>query len=144
MEVESAANFIIHWIKIGDLPFCDEQYDTLRQEIISVLCHYYKNHWFPEKPHKGSGYRKIFIDYYTHPFLVEAFENAHISLCMVRSKCPYGLTLFVDPSEVYYQWGDYSTIWPLFTEDSEKPWTPLKRPGAPIPPAGTFTEASDK
>jgi protein Tob/BTG len=57
LELQSASNFLVHLVKLGRSNLSETQLDKFQNAFVEVLQRRYRDHWFPEKPFKGSGYR---------------------------------------------------------------------------------------
>jgi protein Tob/BTG len=129
-ELESASNFIIALIELGKIKIGKERKRKFREEIINVMKRRYRDHWFPEKPDKGSGYRCIRINNRLDPVLVQACHNCGIDPSTVRSALPTLLTLWVNPFSVSYKIGEHGSVFDLyeFKENGlDRPWTHFKK-----------------
>ena len=62
LELLSASNFLVHLIRLGRRNVSESQLSKFRDCLIEILRRRYRDHWFPEKPFKGSGYRCIRIN----------------------------------------------------------------------------------
>ncbi|CAK9295318.1 unnamed protein product [Gordionus sp. m RMFG-2023] len=76
----------------------------------STLTRHYKNHWFPETPLKGSGYRCIRINGLLDPVVAKAADMAGLARDCVRIAFPDELTLWVDPGGVFYRIGENGSV----------------------------------
>ena len=104
LEVMSAANFLVHLMG-NNLKMKDKE--RFRKSLISVLCRRYRDHWLPDKPNKGCGFRAIRIRKgYFDGCVGQACAEAHISTACVRKALPPNILLYIDPFEVSYRLGD--------------------------------------
>lgn len=127
LELQSASNFLVHLVKLGRANLSDSQLDRFRSAVVEVLRRRYRDHWFPEKPYKGSGYRCIRINGKLDPVIVQAAESCGLSPQLVRSTFPSELTMWIDPLEVSYRIGENGSICVLyeFKDGVEnEPWRP--------------------
>lgn len=93
--------------------------------LIDVLRRRYRDHWFPEKPFKGSGFRCIRINGKFDPMIGEAGESAGLSAKFLHAIFPSELTLWVDPLEVSYRIGENGSICVLYEhQDGVSEWKP--------------------
>jgi protein Tob/BTG len=60
-EIQSAANFIAHLLRRNKEKkiICEPQLIRFRDSLIECFRRRYRDHWYPEKPEKGSCYRTI-------------------------------------------------------------------------------------
>lgn len=78
------------------------------------MCSHYKNHWFPEKPCKGSGYRCIRINHKMDPMVKRAAVDSGLNEANFHTLFPSELTMWVDPREVSYRIGENGSIGMLY------------------------------
>lgn len=128
LELASATNFLAHLIRLGrrNKNINDKQLDNFRLGLVEVLRRRYRDHWFPERPFKGSGYRCIRINGKMDAVIVQAGESCGLSPALVHSIFPSELTMWIDPLEVSYRIGENGSICVLyeFKEGVNEPWRP--------------------
>jgi hypothetical protein len=127
LELQSASNFLVHLVRLGRANLSDTQLDKFRSAVVEVLQRRYRDHWFPEKPYKGSGYRCIRINGKLDPVIVQAGESCGLSPQLIRSTFPSELTMWIDPLEVSYRIGENGSICVLYEfkeGSSNEPWKP--------------------
>lgn len=127
LELQSASNFLVHLIRLGRANLSESQLDRFRQAIVEVLRRRYRDHWFPERPYKGSGYRCIRINGRLDPCMVQAGESSGISPELIHATFPSELTMWIDPLEVSYRIGENGSICVLYEfKDGvvNEPWKP--------------------
>jgi protein Tob/BTG len=128
LELQSASNFLVHLVRLSsrsNIP--DEKLDKFRDCLVEVLRRRYRDHWFPEKPFKGSGYRCIRINGRMDPVIAQAGEVCGLDPQQIHSSFPSELTMWIDPLEVSYRIGENGSICVLyeFKEDSQnEAWRP--------------------
>lgn len=101
--------------------------DKFRNALIEALRRRYRDHWFPEKPFKGSGYRCIRINGKMDPVIAQAGEAVDLSAQVIHSVFPSELTLWIDPLEVSYRIGENGSICVLYEfleGQKNEPWKP--------------------
>ena len=114
-EVSSAVDFISNLLRNNDLT--PMQLQTFRNTLVMLLCSHYEDHWFPEKPCKGSGYRCIRINHKIDPIVARAGSTIGVSENQLFDMLPNELTLWVDPDEVSYRIGEEGSIGILYEID---------------------------
>ena len=126
LELQSASNFLVHLIKLGRRNINENQLEKFRLALVEVLRRRYRDHWFPEKPFKGSGYRCIRINRKMDPVIAQAGESCGLSAALVHSTFPSELTMWIDPLEVSYRIGENGSICVLYEykEGVNEPWKP--------------------
>ena len=128
LELHSASNFLVHLVRLSSRSSInDGQLEKFRLSLVEVLRRRYRDHWFPEKPFKGSGYRCIRINSRMDPVVAQAAEVASLNSEQVHATFPSELTVWIDPLEVSYRIGENGSICILyeFKEDAlNEPWRP--------------------
>ena len=124
LELQSAANFLTHLVKLGRHNINEDVLEKFRLALVEVLRRRYRDHWFPEKPFKGSGYRTIRISGKMDPVVAQAGASCGLSAEIVHSTFPSELTIWVDPLEVTYRIGGNGSICVLYEyeEGVNEPW----------------------
>ena len=144
-EIESATKFLVELIKNGSKygKLSDEQLQLFRLSTIEVLTNHYSNHWFPEHPVKGSGYRCIRNNGRVDPILARAGQLMGLAAQLLHQLFPHELTMWVDPHEVSYRIGENGSICVLYETRNKfrsQPSPPVTPPNkrircSPEPPA---------
>lgn len=118
VEVTSAANFLVRLVRLNKESgvLSDHQLEMYRAALIETLRMRYREHWFPEKPCKGSGYRCIRINGKMDPVLVQAGDLVGLPGGFLHSLFPSELTMWIDPREVSYRIGENGSICVLYDE----------------------------
>jgi len=126
LELLSASNFLVHLIRLGRRNVGESQLQKFRDCLIDVLRRRYRDHWFPEKPFKGSGYRCIRINGKMDPIIGQAGEGCGLSSKFLHQTFPSELTMWIDPLEVSYRIGENGSICVLYEykEGISEPWKP--------------------
>ena len=149
IELESTANFIIHLIRISPKSSWEEKsLNKFKEAIIEVLKRRFRDHWNPEKPFKGSGYRCIRINRRIDPIITQAATVSQLNVENIQACLPQELTIWVDPLEISYRIGENGSICVLYEhcEDSENiPWKPKESNNINTPyPSQTQPENENK
>lgn len=126
LEVQSAANFLVHLVRLARRNVTEFQLSKFNEALIDVLRRRYSDHWFPERPFKGSGYRCIRINGMMDSLIGMAGESVGLSSKFLHSIFPSELTLWIDPKEVSYRIGENGSICVLYehAEGVTDPWRP--------------------
>lgn len=124
LELQSAANFLVHLIKLGKGNVNENQLEKFKLALVEVLRRRYCDHWFPEKPFKGTGYRCIRINNKMDPVIAQGSESCGLSAALVHSTFPSELTMWIDPLEVTYRIGENGSICILYEykKGLNEPW----------------------
>ena len=114
LEIESAVDFVSNILK-GRIE--DGRVDTFRNTLLDAMVIHYENHWFPEKPFRGSAYRCIRINHKMDPLIGRAGVQCGLTEEVLFAILPNELTLWIDPEEVSYRIGEDGSIGVLFGND---------------------------
>jgi len=122
LELQSAANFLVHLIRLGrrNPSVNEQQLEKFKAAVVEVLRRRYRDHWFPEKPFKGSGYRCIRINGKMDPVIAQAAETCGLAANLIHSTFPSELTMWIDPLEVSYRIGENGSICVLYEHKGSK------------------------
>ncbi|EFX87527.1 hypothetical protein DAPPUDRAFT_36096, partial [Daphnia pulex] len=116
VEVTSAANFLVRLLRLNkeSAIVSDQQLEVFRAALIETLRIRYQEHWFPEKPCRGSGYRCIRINGKMDPVLAQAGVLVGLPGQFLHRIFPSELTMWIDPREVSYRIGENGSICVLY------------------------------
>lgn len=120
-EIESAVNFLINALTQRLTDISEEKFVTLRKRLTELLQKRFENHWYQEKPMKGSAYRCMNIsidDGSVDSVLSQAGEEVGISKKRLISVFSKGLALWVDPNDVSCRLGK-GAIFPISRKIAE-------------------------
>jgi len=115
-EIGSAVDFLSNILVNGHVPH--NQCAVFRQVLKEYLWNHYQNHWFPDKPNKGSAYRCLRINHKMDPLIQKAGSMCGLSQTSLFTLFPSELTMWVDPDEVSYRIGEDGSIGVLFPDES--------------------------
>ncbi|XP_066526856.1 protein BTG1-like [Hoplias malabaricus] len=104
-EVSTAVKFVSCLVR-GSRLLTEEQLHHFSQSLEEALTEHYQQHWFPQAPCRGSGYRCIRINHKMDPLIAKAACSIGLTLEQILSLLPSELTLWVDPYEVSYRIGE--------------------------------------
>uniref|UniRef100_A0A1B6IYM6 Anti-proliferative protein domain-containing protein n=1 Tax=Homalodisca liturata TaxID=320908 RepID=A0A1B6IYM6_9HEMI len=122
IEITSAAEFLVrllqgqHQVK----QLNEAQLASFKGSLISLLKSRYQNHWFPEYPNRGSAYRCIRINTKMDPIVAQACNATGCSANSLRALFPHELTLWIDPEEVSYRFGENGSICVLYDKETKE------------------------
>lgn len=106
-EIQIAVHFLTHLIHPPPdkaIPF--------QRHLTFLLHRRYRDHWFPHNPIKGSGFRCIRIN---STRLDPLLDEARIYAKLTRLNLPHELTVWIDPMDVSYRFGDNGSIHTLYS-----------------------------
>jgi len=116
-EVKSAVDFLSNILKTSK-NVTDQQVQHFNDNLQHLLRLKYENHWFPDKPCKGSGFRCIRINHNMDPLIRQAGHCCSIDENSLKNYFPKELTMWVDPHDVSYRIGENGSIGILFETNS--------------------------
>ncbi|KDR13273.1 Protein BTG3, partial [Zootermopsis nevadensis] len=105
-EISAAVIFLARLIERSE-NFNQEQLEDFKEHLSQLLVERFENHWFPDQPCKGQGYRCIRVN--ERDPRDATLERAAIA-CGFRYedlKLPVELTIWVDPNEVCCRFGEH-------------------------------------
>uniref|UniRef100_T1IW76 Anti-proliferative protein domain-containing protein n=1 Tax=Strigamia maritima TaxID=126957 RepID=T1IW76_STRMM len=105
-EIAAAVIFISRLIGKNE-NLNSEQLEEFKARLAVLLCQRFENHWFPEQPFKGQGYRCIRLNEWDRrdPSIELAAEQSGLRYEDLR--LPPELTIWVDPLEVCCRFGEH-------------------------------------
>jgi len=114
LEIVSAADFLVHLLRLQAGQLSERQLEMFKSSLTEVLRHRYRDHWFPDRPNRGSGYRCIRINGKMDPVIAQAGANVGLLPTVLHTLFPSELTMWIDPSEVSYRIGENGSICVLY------------------------------
>lgn len=126
-EIQSAVDFLTNIIRSSD-DVNEEQTRQFNANLRNLLSNRYQDHWFTEKPFKGSGYRCIRLNHNMDPLILQAGKMCGLDSTFLESSFPPELTIWVDPRDVSYRIGENGSVGVLYqtTKDSNQE-TPIQQ-----------------
>eukprot|EP00794_Sanderia_malayensis_P007127 gene7127-7932_t len=119
VEVRHASKFLRDFLRRHEY-IAQEKLEKFSEIFEDLLFEKYKNHWHPNKPHKGSAYRCLRIAYSTmDPTIATAALRSGVSSQDLFRTLPAELTIWIDPNEVSYRIGEEGSICELFEASKE-------------------------
>lgn len=114
-EVSSAVGFLTNILRSND-GVNETQVRQFGLALSNLLCKRYHDHWFPEKPFKGSGYRCIRLNHKMDPIILQAGHVCGLNQTFLQTVLPPELTLWVDPREVSFRIGENGSVGILYED----------------------------
>lgn len=116
-EVRSATDFLARLVAGGRWE--SSTVDSFREQLDNVLFSHYEDHWFPEKPFKGSAYRCMrIVNRKMDPLISKAGSLCGLTESDLLRVLPSELTMWIDPEEVSYRIGEDGSIGVLYDNES--------------------------
>ena len=117
-EVRCAVNFLSNLMVASHLPY--QFVEPFRLRLEQLLLQRFRGHWHTDKPLKGSAYRCIRInEKKLDSILVEAAQVTGLS--DIRKFLPHELTLWIDPKDVSYRFGEDGSVSSIPLEEYRQP-----------------------
>ena len=121
LEIVSAADFLVHLLRLQTGQLSEPQLDNFKLSLTQVLRRRYRDHWFPDRPNRGSGYRCLRINGKMDPVIAQACSDAGLTAASLHSLFPSELTMWIDPAEVSYRIGENGSICVLYERTEPDP-----------------------
>jgi protein Tob/BTG len=141
-EINSAVRFLSNILRATDATssLSPDQLIAFRQSLEVAFATRYRDHWFPDRPSRGSAYRCVRIaNRKLDRLLAGAGAEAGLPEPLLQRLLPAELTLWVDPEEVSYRIGEEGSVGVIYearsaidgssSEESSSSTTP---PSSPI------------
>lgn len=112
-EINSAVGFLSNILRSTDSHniLSPEQLAAFRQSLEIAFETRYRNHWFPDRPMRGSAYRCVRIaNRRLDRLLAGAGAEVGLNEQLLQRLLPTELTLWVDPDEVSYRIGEDGSV----------------------------------
>lgn len=130
LEIVSAADFLVQLLRLQTAAsqLSESQLQMFKKSLTDLLGNRYRDHWFPDRPNRGSGYRCIRINGKIDPIIAQAGLSVGLVPTLLRSLFPKELTMWIDPAEVSYRIGENGSICVLFEGTVQPPSPPQSPP----------------
>ena len=112
-EVQVALKFVISFL-YNKLP--RRRVNLFGEELDTALKDKFQDHWYPDKPFKGSAYRCLKITDPADPVLNRAARQSGNPLGDIIENLPADLAVWIDPGEVSYRMGEKGAVKILYSE----------------------------
>ncbi|XP_065845527.1 protein BTG2-like [Oscarella lobularis] len=107
-EIQCAAHFLSSLLHRG--LSTREQAERFSNKLQELLSQRFHDHWHPDKPQRGSGFRCIRINHKLDPLVEEALAYCGLGGPKGNSVLPKELALWIDPKDVSYRIGEDGSI----------------------------------
>ncbi|XP_076469972.1 protein Tob1-like [Babylonia areolata] len=119
-EINCAVDFVLGFAQKADVPW--NALLSFRLCLIDHMNKKYLNHWYSDRPFKGSSYRCIVVsENKIDPILSAALNDAYLDprqIQDIRHHLPKELAIWVDPCEVSYRFGCAGSVGVLYSGSS--------------------------
>ncbi|KAI8139412.1 hypothetical protein BJV82DRAFT_627174 [Fennellomyces sp. T-0311] len=116
MEIAQAVDFLGRLLQSK---FDQSDLLSFKHELTKVLKARFSDHWDPQHPSRGNGFRSISnLNGQLDPVLLKAAEKSSVSPGLIHLNLPRDFVLWIDPFSVSYRVGDHGNIMTLFEDRS--------------------------
>lgn len=135
IEVQQAIKFLRDFLGRNEV-INHERIDRFCNRLEKLLAEKYKDHWHPQRPHKGSAFRCLRLsDRHMDPVLATAAKESGVSRYELSRTLPTELTVWIDPFDVSYRIGEEGSICQLFEASRDDSSEGCKTNMASVTPA---------
>ena len=113
VEIKVAQNFVLNFL-YNKLP--RRRINLFGDELESALRDKFADHWYPDKPFKGSAFRCLKITDPADPVLNRAARESGNPVPDIVENLPTDLAIWIDPGEVSYRIGEKGSVKILYSE----------------------------
>ncbi|KAG0237375.1 hypothetical protein B0O80DRAFT_440949 [Mortierella sp. GBAus27b] len=133
LEISCASDFLCRYVAASSS--CTPQIiEAFKTQVAALMQAKYTNHWDPQRPHYGNGYRAITsFGGKVDPLLCEAAQKSDLPLETLASHIPRDFVLWVEPFSVSFRIGDHGSINTIYDSTRGKVSMPLSPPQQPAP-----------
>lgn len=116
-EIKSAVDFLTNILRSRENmnETKSAQFNTTLRNLLSTR---FQDHWFPQNPNKGSGYRCIRLNHNMDPLILQAGETLGLNCAFLESTFPPELTIWVDPRDVSFRIGEDGSVGILYQSEN--------------------------
>jgi len=112
VEIKVAQNFVLDFL-YNKLP--RRRVNLFGEELESALRDKFADHWYPDKPFKGSAFRCLKITDSADPVLNRAARESGNPIPDITENLPTDLAIWIDPGEVSYRIGEKGSVKILYS-----------------------------
>ena len=112
VEIKVAQNFVLDFL-YNKLP--RRRVNLFGEELESALRDKFADHWYPDKPFKGSAFRCLKITDPADPVLNRAARESGNPIPDITENLPTDLAIWIDPGEVSYRIGEKGSVKILYS-----------------------------
>lgn len=142
IEVKQAIKFLRDFLGRNEV-IHNEKIDKFCNRLERLLVEKYKDHWHPQRPHKGSAFRCLRLsDRHMDPVLATAAKESGVSRYELACTLPTELTVWIDPFDVSYRIGEEGSICQLFEAPKDETIEGSKTSMASVTPAPCRVESN--
>ncbi len=116
VEIKVAQNFVLNFL-YNKLP--RRRVNLFGEELESALRDKFADHWYPDKPFKGSAFRCLKITDPADPVLNRAARESGNPVPDIVENLPTDLAIWIDPGEVSYRIGEKGSVKILYSESMD-------------------------
>ena len=113
VEIKVAQNFVLNFL-YNKLP--RRRVNLFGEELDLALVDKFQDHWYPDKPFKGSAFRCLRVTDPNDPVLNRAARESGNPVTDIIENLPADLAIWIDPGEVSYRIGEKGSVKILYSE----------------------------
>ncbi|KAG0042808.1 Protein Tob2 [Gryganskiella cystojenkinii] len=109
LEISCASDFLCKFLSSSS---CTPHIiDEFKAQLAKLMQEKYTDHWDPQRPHYGNGYRAITsFGGKVDPLLCQAAQQSSLPMETLQGLIPRDLVLWVEPYTVSFRVGDHGSI----------------------------------
>ncbi|GJJ78766.1 protein Tob/BTG [Entomortierella parvispora] len=130
LEISCASDFLCRFLSASSS--CTPQIiEDFKKQTAALMQEKYTDHWDPQRPHYGNGYRAITsFGGKVDPLLCQAAQNSSLPMETLQGLIPKDLVLWVEPFAVSFRVGDHGSINTIY--DGSRGKISMKADNGPI------------
>ncbi|KAI8363215.1 hypothetical protein B0O80DRAFT_369495, partial [Mortierella sp. GBAus27b] len=110
LEISCASDFLCRFL-LSSSSCTPQIIDNFKKETVALMQEKYTDHWDPQRPHYGNGYRAITsFGGKVDPLLCKAAQKSFLPMETLQGSIPKDLVLWVEPFTVSFRVGDHGSI----------------------------------
>ena len=113
VEIKVAQTFVLNFL-YNKLP--RRRVNLFGEELDAALRDKFADHWYPDKPFKGSAFRCLKVTDPADPVLNRAARESGNPVPDIVENLPTDLAIWIDPGEVSYRIGEKGSVKILYSE----------------------------
>ncbi|CAO3570351.1 unnamed protein product [Mortierella alpina] len=132
LEISCASDFLSRFLSASS-SITPQVIEAFKEATVALMTEKYTNHWDPQRPHMGNGYRAITsFGGQVDPLLCKAAQKSSLPMETLHGPIPRDLVLWVEPFTVSFRVGDHGSINTIY--DGSRGKVSLKPDNGPFQP----------
>ncbi|KAG0200607.1 Protein btg1 [Mortierella sp. GBA30] len=110
LEISCASDFLSRFLTASS-SITPQIIEAFKEATVALMNEKYTNHWDPQRPHIGNGYRAITsFGGKVDPLLCKAAQKSSVPMETLHGLIPRDMVLWVEPFTVSFRIGDHGSI----------------------------------